>query len=87
MMGGVLVRARISFCLAFALMVIAVGELRAQGFLIPDTTRRDMVFDFAGHNLYISTSTGLIRPLIFRRLHLAGVTTSAAPLGNGYCKR
>jgi len=32
-----------------------------QGFLIPDTTRRDMVFDFAGQNLYISTSTGLIK--------------------------
>src|SRR5262245_32472142 len=33
--------------LAFALIVAAAGELRAQGFLIPDTTRRDMVFDFA----------------------------------------
>jgi len=32
-----------------------------QGFLIPDTTRRDMVFDFAGQNLYISTSAGLIK--------------------------
>jgi Fibronectin type III domain len=29
--------------------------------VIPDTTRRGMVFDFAGQNLYISTSTGLIK--------------------------
>jgi hypothetical protein len=49
------------FYLVFALLVAAAGELRAQGFLIPDTTRRDMVFDFAGDNLYISTSTGLIK--------------------------
>jgi len=49
------------FYLALALIVAAAGELRAQGFLIPDTTRRDMVFDFAGNNLYISTSTGLIK--------------------------
>src|SRR5262249_26616564 len=59
-MSGVLGRARINFCLAFAFTVVAASELRAQGFLIPDTTRRDMVFDFAGENLYISTSTGLI---------------------------
>src|SRR5262245_17516169 len=36
-------------------------RVSGQGFLIPDTTRRDMVFDFAGQNLYISTSTGLIK--------------------------
>lgn len=42
-------------------ILIAAGGLHGQGFLIPDTTRRDMVFDFAGHNLYISTSTGLIK--------------------------
>ena len=52
---------QLKFCVVFALIVVAVGGLRAQGFLIPDTTRRDMVFDFAGHNLYISTSTGLIK--------------------------
>ncbi len=40
---------------------MAAGELHAQGFLIPDTTRRDMVFDFAGQNLYISTSSGFIK--------------------------
>ena len=61
MMDCGLIRMRIKFCVAVALIVVAVGELRAQGFLIPDTTRRDMVFDFAGHNLYISTSTGLIK--------------------------
>jgi hypothetical protein len=60
-MGGVLGRTRINFCLAFAFTVVAVGDLRAQGFLITDTTRRDMVFDFAGQNLYISTSIGLIK--------------------------
>ena len=31
------------------------------GFFIPDTTCRGMVFDFAGENLYASTSTGLIK--------------------------
>jgi hypothetical protein len=55
------VRARIILCLGFAFIAVTAGELQAQGFLIPDTTRRYMVFDFAGHNLYISTSTGLIR--------------------------
>jgi hypothetical protein len=61
MMDGGLIGTRVKFCVAFALIVAAVGELRAQGFLIPDTTRRDVVFDFAGQNLYISTSTGLIK--------------------------
>jgi len=51
----------IRFLFFFAFGVLAAGELRAQGFLIPDTTRRDMVFDFAGQNLYISTSSGLIK--------------------------
>ena len=60
-MGGVLGTTRIKLCLAFAFTVVAAGELRAQGSLIPHTTGRDMVFDFAGHNLYISTSTGLIK--------------------------
>jgi hypothetical protein len=50
-----------ALCLPFAFSIVAAGELHAQGFLIPDTTRRDMVFDFAGQNLYISTSTGLIK--------------------------
>lgn len=59
-MNGLLFRT-IKFWLPFAFTVFAVGELRAEGFLIPDTTRRDMVFDFAGHNLYISTTTGLIK--------------------------
>jgi len=54
-------REKVTFWLALGLAVVAAGELRAQGFLIPDTTRRDMVFDFAGQNLYISTSTGLIK--------------------------
>lgn len=49
------------FYLALALLLAAVSKLAAQGILIPDTTRRDMVFDFAGDNLYISTSTGLIK--------------------------
>src|SRR5437762_7528279 len=54
-------RERATFWLVFGLAVVAAGELRAQGFLIPDTTRRDVVFDFAGQNLYISTSAGLIK--------------------------
>jgi hypothetical protein len=29
--------------------------------LIPSTTRRDVVFDFAGQNIYISNSTGIIQ--------------------------
>src|SRR6476661_6593737 len=60
-MIGVLIRTRINFCLAFAFAIVVAGELHAQGFLISDTTRRDMVFDFGGHNLYISTATGLIK--------------------------
>jgi hypothetical protein len=31
------------------------------GVLIPGTTRRDLVFDFAGQNLYISNSTGIVQ--------------------------
>ena len=54
-------RKTIRVWLAFALGVLGGGELHGQGFLIPDTSRRDMVFDFAGRNLYISTSTGLIK--------------------------
>jgi hypothetical protein len=55
------VRTGITLCLSFAFTALVAGNLRAQGFLIPDTTRRYMVFDFTGHNLYISTSTGLIK--------------------------
>jgi len=54
-------RGHLALCLPFALSIVAAGELNAQGFLIPDTTRHRMVFDFAGHNLYFSTSTGLIK--------------------------
>jgi hypothetical protein len=48
---------------AFSLAIALLGgkSLHAQGFLISDTSRRDMVFDYAGQNLYISTSTGLIK--------------------------
>jgi hypothetical protein len=46
-MGAVLGTTRIKFCLAFAFTVIAAGELRAQRTLIPDTPRRDVVFDSA----------------------------------------
>src|SRR5437867_4608144 len=60
-MGGGSVKGWISFGLALVLAVAAAGELGAQGFLIPDTTRRGMVFDFAGQNLYFSTSTGLVK--------------------------
>ncbi|HJW38544.1 MAG TPA: NF038122 family metalloprotease [Candidatus Udaeobacter sp.] len=41
--------------------VIGYDLVGASGFVIPDTTSRGMVFDFAGQNLYISTSTGLIK--------------------------
>src|ERR1043166_3815811 len=44
------------FLIAFAI----ARQLPAQSFLIPDTTRSDMVFDYSGQHLYISTSTGLI---------------------------
>jgi hypothetical protein len=36
------------------------ADLVAQSVLIPDTTRRDMVFDFTGQYLYITTSTGFV---------------------------
>jgi hypothetical protein len=48
-------RRQITFWLALGFAIVA-ADSRGQGFLIPDTTRRDMVFDFAGQNLYISTS-------------------------------
>jgi len=35
----------------------------AAGILIPSTTRRDMVFDFAGQKLYITNSTGIVQTL------------------------
>jgi hypothetical protein len=41
--------------------VIGYDWQDVSGFLIPDTTRRGMVFDFAGENLYFSTSAGLIK--------------------------
>jgi hypothetical protein len=49
-----------ALCLAVT-FTISARELPAQGVLIPDTTRRDMVFDFSGQHLYISTSTGLVK--------------------------
>jgi hypothetical protein len=59
-MASASVRA-IKFFLTLVLIVSGARESQARGFLIPETTRRDMVFDFAGRNLYISTSTGLIK--------------------------
>ena len=47
--------------MAAASLIMATGELCGQGFLIADTTRRDIVFDFAGQNLYISTTSGLVK--------------------------
>ncbi|HKP05162.1 MAG TPA: hypothetical protein VJU77_17565 [Chthoniobacterales bacterium] len=35
----------------------------AGGVLIPSTTRRDMVFDFAGQKLYITNSNGIVQTL------------------------
>jgi hypothetical protein len=60
-MGDGSVKRRISFGLALVFAIAAAGELCAQGFLIPDTTRRGMVFDFAGQNLYFTTSAGLVK--------------------------
>jgi hypothetical protein len=60
-MGRVSVRRWINFLLVIAFGLVVAGELYAQGFLIPDTTCRGMVFDFAGQNLYFSTSTGLVK--------------------------
>jgi hypothetical protein len=53
-------RRQVTFWLALG-FAVGAADSRGQGFLIPDTTRRDMVFDFAGQNLYISTSTGVIK--------------------------
>jgi VCBS repeat protein len=53
-------RRQVIFWLVLGLAIVA-ADSRGEGFLIPDTTRRDLVFDFAGQNLYISTSTGLIK--------------------------
>jgi hypothetical protein len=44
----------------FAFLFMGAGSLYAQGFLIP-TVRTDMVFDHAGHHLYIADGDGLIK--------------------------
>jgi DNA-binding beta-propeller fold protein YncE len=47
--------------LAAVILALAPAKsARGQGTLIPITTRRDMVFDFAGQFLYITTSTGVV---------------------------
>ena len=51
---------RTKIWLGFALAVIAVGDLRAEGFLIP-AVRTGMVFDHAGQHLYIADGDGLIK--------------------------
>jgi len=56
-MDGVMGRTRISFCLAFAFTVIAAGDLPAQEFLNQDTSRQNLVFDFAANNLSGPTPT------------------------------
>jgi hypothetical protein len=48
-----------------SLIAAAPADLRAQGTLIPVTTRRDMVFDHAGKYLYISTSDEIQRYNLF----------------------
>src|ERR1051326_1189995 len=47
--------------LVLTLCAIAVIEIHAQSTLIPLTTRRDMVFDHAGHYLYITTRDGFVQ--------------------------
>src|SRR5436190_21792892 len=49
------------FLFNLILAVIALNAVHAQGVLIPSTTRRDLVFDFAGQNLYISNTTGIVQ--------------------------
>ena len=49
------------FCLSLTFAAIAIGSVHAQSVLIPSTTHRDLVFDFAGQNLYISNSTGVVQ--------------------------
>ena len=44
-MGGPWGRTRIGFCIALAFTVVAADGLRAQGFIIQETTRRDVVSD------------------------------------------
>jgi hypothetical protein len=39
----------------------ATAKVRADGFLIGELTRRDMVFDSTGNHLYISSSSGTVR--------------------------
>ena len=43
------------------LAMIGLTEASGQSLLIPSTTRRDLVFDYSGQNLYISNSTGIVR--------------------------
>ena len=49
------------YWLGVTLVMIGMTEASGQSVLIPSTTRRDVVFDFAGQNLYISNSTGIVQ--------------------------
>ena len=55
-------RTRLIFLISLTLAVVSTAEtLHAQGILIPVKTAHDMVFDFAGQRLYISTSDGFVQ--------------------------
>src|SRR4051812_21360188 len=52
---------RARWWLAISCMGMAISAVHAQSVLIPSTTRRDVVFDFSGQNLYISNSNGIVQ--------------------------
>ena len=53
-------RRTVQYWLSITFAAITVSAVHAQSVLIPSTTRRDFVFDFAGQNLFISNNTGIV---------------------------
>ena len=52
---------RLRCWLYISFIAVALSTAHAQSVLIPSTTRRDLVFDYSGQNLYISNSNGVVQ--------------------------
>jgi len=52
---------RLVLWITIGLMLVGVSAVEGQSFLIPSTTRRDLVFDYSGQNLYISNTNGVVQ--------------------------
>ena len=52
---------RLFLWITIALTLVGVSAVEGQSLLIPSTTRRDLVFDYSGQNLYISNTNGVVQ--------------------------